>query len=257
MKVGCAQFDCQFGAKEHNLKKIEFLANQSRSDLLVFPEMATTGYMVAGRDELRKIAEPVPEGVSVQRLKVIAKLTNKLLIVGLPEIDRDKLYDSAVAVGPRGYITKYQKTHRFLKEKLYFDPSETKSPVFEWRGARIGVGICYDYMFPEYWRSLALQGADIFCNTANFVFNYGFTLMRARALENGIFSLCTNRVGVERGQRFTGGSEVVDTRGQIIKKARDREEILDVEINLSLARNKQWNEYNDLISDRRPEMYSL
>ncbi len=143
-----------------------------------------------------------------------------------------------------------------LREKKIFTPGNTKPLLFQCQGAKIGVGICYDYMFPEYWRYLALRGADIFCNLANFVFDYGFTLMRARALENGVFSVCVNRIGVERGQVFKGGSEIVDTRGNILIKAGERKSVKIIDIDYKKARSKKWNRYNDLLADRRPDIYS-
>jgi predicted amidohydrolase len=140
---------------------------------------------------------------------------------------------------------------------LFFDAGTTKPKTFKWRGVRIGLGVCYDYMFPEFWRILALQKADLFCNTANFVFNYGFKMMQARSIENGVFSITVNRTGKERGQKFSGGSEIVDNKGNIFKKSGAKEEIFVFELDLLKSRNKKWNKYNDLIKDRRPRMYKL
>lgn len=152
-------------------------------------------------------------------------------------------------------MAKHQKTHLFLRENLYFSPGTTPPRLFEWNGVKIGLGVCYDYMFPEYWRVLGLGGADIFCNTANFVYEYGFKMMQARSIENGVFSICTNRTGAERGSLFNGGSEIVDPRGNILRRAGAGEESSVVEIDPLQARDKRWNPYNDLFKDRRPEMY--
>ena len=172
-----------------------------------------------------------------------------------PEVEDDKLFSTAVAISPQGFITKHQKTHLFLKEVLCYDKGETKPRVFNWNGVMIGMGVCYDYMFPEFWRSLALKGANIFCNTANFVYDYGFKLMQARALENGVFSICVNRVGKERGQTFLGGSEIVDIRGDVLYKAGFKEETFVAEVDIDQAKNKQWNAYNNLLTDIRSDMY--
>ena len=173
MKVGFVQFKPEFGDKKANLDKIAALAKQERSDLLVFPEMCTTGYVVKSKIELKDLAEEIPSGPTATELVKIAKGVGSILIAGLPEIVGRKIYNSAVVVGPGGYIAKHQKSHLFLNESKYFSPGQTKPTIFKWQEFRIGLGICYDYMFPEYWRTLALQGADLFCNPANFVFDYG------------------------------------------------------------------------------------
>lgn len=257
MKVGFVQFKPEFGDKKANLDKIAALAKQERSDLLVFPEMCTTGYVVKSKIELKDLAEEIPSGPTATELVKIAKGVGSILIAGLPEIVGRKIYNSAVVVGPGGYIAKHQKSHLFLNESKYFSPGQTKPTIFKWQEFRIGLGICYDYMFPEYWRTLALQGADLFCNPANFVFDYGFKMMQARALENGVFSVCTNRIGEERGVEFRGGSEIVNNRGEVIKKASQQEELVIVDLDLKKSRDKRWNSDNDLLADRRPELYNL
>lgn len=253
MKIAIAQITPELGNKQKNLKKIKDAAYKAASDLVVFPEMATTGYMLT-KQELKKLAETT-EGETVSELKKIACENNCILVVGMPEKLNNKIFNTSVIIGPKGLITKHQKTHLFLKEKLYFSPGETNPTIFECQKVKIGIGICYDYMFPEYWRNLALRGAQIFINPANFVFQYGFYMMKARAIENGIFSICVNRVGKERGQKFFGGSEAVDNRGNIIYKAKDKEIVKTLTIDPKKSKDKRWNKYNDLFLDRRTDIY--
>lgn len=255
MRVGFIQFDPKFGDKEANLEKISQLASSVSADLLVLPEMCTTGYMVKDRKELALLAEVVPDSLTIERLQGIARQNKVCLIVGMPEIDGNKIFSTAVAVGPEGLIHKHQKSHLFLKEKILFDPGTTKIKTFQWQGATIGLGVCYDYMFPEFWRKLALEDADLFCNPANFVFDYGFKMMRARSIENGVFSITVNRIGEERGQGFNGGSEIVDNRGNMLKKSGNKEKCFVIDLDLSKSRNKKWNFYNHLIKDRRIDLY--
>ena len=254
MKVGFIQFNPLFGDKKANLKKIKELVGESKADLIILPEMCTTGYMVNDRNELVELAESL-SGATVNTVAQIARENNLCIIFGMPEIIGNKVFSTAVAVGPKGVLAKHQKSHLFLKEKLWFDQGETLPAVFEWQGVRIGLGVCYDYMFPEFWRVLTMQGADIFCNTANFVFDYGFTMMRARSIENGVFSVTVNRVGTEREQTFRGGSEIVDNKGNIVAKAGIEECIKVLDLDLTQSRNKKWNEYNDLLKDRRIDLY--
>jgi len=255
MKIGFIQFAPKFGDQKYNLKKIKELVSSVKADLLVLPEMSTTGYMVKSKLELKRLAERISDGSTIKMLTSVAKKNNCCLIVGIPELKGRKIFNSSVAITNKGVIAKHQKTHLFLKEKLFFNPGTTKPQIFKWKGIRIGLGVCYDYMFPEFWRELAIKKADVFCNTANFVFNFGFKVMQTRSVENGVFSVTVNRVGKERGQRFYGGSEIVDNKGNVLKKAGEKEEVFVINLDLIKSRSKKWNKYNDLIKDRRPEMY--
>lgn len=256
MKIGFIQFAPKIGNKKYNLTKIESLASTIKTDLLVLPELCTTGYMFKNIKELENLAEKIPGPTSAQLTK-IARKNKCYLIVGMPEFLGGKIFNTAIVVSPRGVIAKRQKIHLFMKEKLLFAEGKTKPKVFSWKNKKIGLGVCYDYMFPEFWRNLALQKADLFCNIANFVSNYGFRMMQARSIENGVFSVTVNRTGKERGQKFRGESEIVDNRGNIVKKAGKSEKAYVVNLNLSKSRDKKWkNKYNDLIKDRRPEMYN-
>lgn len=255
MKIGFLQYSSVTAKKEENLSKIKNLLVGVKADIFVLPEMGTTGYPTNTREELLANAES-DQGYLVEELTKIAKEHDTCLIVGIPEIINDKVYNTSVAVGPTGLIAKHQKSHLFMEEKGCFEPGQTPPAIFEWRGAKIGVGICYDYMFPEFWRKLGLDGADLFCNTANFVFDYGFRIMQVRSIENGVFSITVNRTGTEGEIVYKGGSEIVDNRGNILVKANNFEEkAYVVDVDLSLSKNKQWNRINNLYEDRREDLY--
>lgn len=255
MKIGFIQFAPKFGDKNRNIEKIKKFVSKTDASLLVFPEMCTTGYMFKNKLELLKFAEKIPNGPTVKKLIKIAKENKCCLIFGMPEISNKKIFNTAVVVGPKGFIVKHQKSHLFLKETILFNKGTTKPTLFKRKNTKIGLGICYDYMFPEYWRKLALEGVVLFCNTANFVFDYGFKMMQARSIENGVFSITVNRTGKERGQIFKGGSEIIDNKGNILVKEGNKEKTHVFDLDLSKAKNKKWNKYNDLIKDRRPEIY--
>lgn len=111
-------------------------------------------------------------------------------------------------------------------------------------------------MFPEAWRTLALNGADIFCNTANLVYPYCLKAMEVRSMENGVYSIVANRIGIERGNKFFGNSKIIDVRGDMIKQSSSEgEEVNIVEVDIEKARNKQWNPFNDLFKNRRTDLY--
>lgn len=259
MKVGYIQFAPKFGAKKQNLEKIARLVKQARkADLLVLPEMATTGYMVKNRKELMELTEPVPNGPATQKLIKIAQANKVFLVVGLPEKEKNKIYSTAILVGPKRFIGKNRKTHLFLKETLYFDKGNLGFEVFNIGKAMVGIGVCFDYMFPEAWRTLTLKGAQIFCLPTNLVLPYCMEVMKTRSLENSCFSISTNRVGFERGQKFTGGSQIIGPRMEVLAKAgRNKEEVKVIKINVSRANNKKVTKYNDVLKDRRPEFYKF
>jgi len=122
--------------------------------------------------------------------------------------------------------------------------------------------ICFDWIFPEAARTLALKGADIICHPSNLVLPYCQTAMVTRCLENHVFAITANRIGTEqRGVRtltFTGGSQVTDTKGKILHRAStDREEVAVIEIDPQLAQDKHATANNHIFNDRRPEMYEL
>jgi len=255
MKIGYMQYSPIVGDKEKNLETIKRLINNVSGDIFVLPEMGLAGYPDATKERLVEHSEKL-DGYLITELTKIAKDNDTCIIVGMPEIDGDNVYNTTVAVGPDGLIAYHQKSHLFMEEKNNFTPGTNKPTLFEWKNNKIGIGVCYDYMFPEFWRKLALDGAQLFCNTANFFSEYGFPVMRTRSIENGVFSITTNRVGMDGEQRYNGGSEIVDNRGNILMKASDEEEVKIIEVDLSKSDDKNWNSINDLMADRREELYN-
>jgi predicted amidohydrolase len=257
IKIGFVQFNPIFGKVDENNKKIESFVSETNADLLVLPELCNTGYMFKDKDELKKLAEKIPDGKTTKEWIRIAKKKNVYLVGGLAEKDDSEFYDSSVLVGPKGFVGKYRKTHLFLNEKKIFTPGNLGFNVFDTEIGKIGLMICFDYMFPEASRVLTLKGADIICNPVNLVSPSPrvMTVMRTRALENGVYAIAVNRVGEERDHTFQGGSEIIGPRMEILAQAEDKEEVKVVEVDLEKARDKKYTEFNDLLKDRRPEFY--
>jgi predicted amidohydrolase len=184
-----------------------------------------------------------------------------LLVAGLAERAGDGFYNTSVLIGPEGYIGKYRKVHLFFEEKRWFQPGDLGFPVWDVGGVRIGMMICFDWVFPEAARSLTLQGAEIICHPVNLVLPYCQEAMVTRCIENGVFAVTANRIGSEeRGGKnrltFTGGSQAVDPRGNVLFRLRDAEEACrEVEIDPTKAGDKMITEHNHLLEDRRPESY--
>ena len=263
MKVGFYQFSPAFGKKEENLNKVFSSLEHADLDLLVLPEFFATGYQFVSRDEVAELSEDIPRGSTTEALSELSRKKGCYLAAGLPERYGDLFFNSAVITGPEGFIGSYRKTHLFFEEKLFFSPGDTGFRVWDTRIARIGIMICFDWLFPESARSLALMGADIIAHPSNLVLPYCPQAMPVRCLENRVFSITANRIGEERRKqgdplRFIGCSLIVSPEGKILAKAaEDEETLLTAEIETATARNKNLNPFNNVFDDRRPEMYRV
>ena len=263
LKVALAQMTCIKADKNKNINKMRTFAEKARKEkakLVVFPELSLTDYVV--RDLLYELAEPVP-GPSVEKIAEIAKENKLYMVFGMPEKSEKAesvIYNTAVLVGPEGYIGKYRKmylpTHSVFEEKRYFRPGY-ETPVFETELGKIGLTICYDIFFPEVSRALKLKGAQIIiCISASPAVRRNFfeTLTAARAIENNTFVIYVNLVGIEEGLQFWGGSRIISPSGSIIKKAKYNEEDFVVgEIDLDDIRHVAA--FVPTIRDIRPEIY--
>ena len=263
MRVGFYQYDPLFGEVAKNLDAVTAALERAEADLIVLPELFASGYQFVSQEEVQRLAEPVPDGPTTRRLMEIADRRRLHIVAGLPEKAGSKCYNSAVIVGPAGFIGCYRKTHLFYEETLFFQPGDSGFQVWDIGQAKIGVMICFDWYYPEAARSLALQGADIICHPSNLVLPNCPDSMPVRCLENRVFAITCNRIGSEtRGGKdrltYIGHSEVVTPKGVIQYRApRDREDLAIVDIDPAEARNKSLNRYNDLFRDRRTPLYKV
>ncbi|MEN3026427.1 MAG: nitrilase-related carbon-nitrogen hydrolase [Chlorobiota bacterium] len=265
LRVAVVQFAPVFGGVQRNLATIlELLDAAQGADVVVFPELATSGYFFLARCEVAAVAEPA-NGPTIERLHREAQRRQQVLVVGFPESAQDKLYNAAAVLLPRATSTVvYRKTHLFYKEKLCFDPGNTGFvvvPVPE-LGVRIGVMICYDWRFPEAARTLALQGAELIACPSNLVTSAWEKVMPVRALENRVYLAVANRTGVERREgeelHFQGKSAIYGPEGEIYCQAGPEEQaVLVAELEMERARDKTIGPFGDIFADRRPEYYRL
>lgn len=261
MRVGFYQYDPQFGEVAKNLDAVTAKLEQAEADLVVLPELFASGYQFISQAEVQQLAEPIPDGPTTRRLLDIAKRRRMHIVAGLPEKAGNSCYNSAVVVGPSGFLGCYRKTHLFYEETLFFVPGDSGFHVWDIGPAKIGVMVCFDWYYPEAARSLAVQGADIICHPSNLVLPNCPDSMPVRCLENRVFAVTCNRIGSEaRGGKerltYIGNSEVVTPKGTILYRApRDRDDLTILEIDPTEARNKQLNQYNDLLRDRRTKFY--
>jgi predicted amidohydrolase len=259
MRVGFVQNNPVFGKVLENLDHVEELLEGHSADLFVLPELFATGYQFKGMEESRSLAELIPGGVTTSALTAIAKKNNTTIIAGLAEIDGEQVYNSAVVTGPNGYIGKYRKLHLFDTEKACFQKGNLPLQIFDIADAKVGVMICFDWRFPETARTLALMGADLIAHPSNLVLTHCPQAMITRCLENRIYAVTADRVGIEDRMEllnFMGQSQIVDPNGNILYRASmTDEEVHVVRVDLSVAREKLLNPNNHIFTDRREDLY--
>lgn len=261
MKIGYIQFQPFFGEKEKNLEKIEKfikIGAKKEADLIVLPELSITGYAFRNMNEVKKLADEEPNGISFKKLTMFSKKYNVALVAGICEKNKNKFFNSALIINTKGEYHIYRKIHLFYKEKKFFNPGNKEFEVYKLFNNKIGVMICFDWIFPESIRVLTLKGAEIICHPSNLVLPYCQTAMLGAAIQNKVYIVTANRIGKEREYKFTGRSQIVDPMMNILAKSKENiEEVKVVKIDIKKARNKKVNKYNDLIKDRKPKFYKI
>ena len=261
-RVGFAQFCPVRSDVGRNISTLQALLAGVQADLIVLPEMANSGYLYDSPAQLAPYAEARGEGPFLSALQAMALGTGGMIVAGFAEKDETGLYNSAAAVTGQGVVQVYRKTHLFKDELDLFLPGDTGFQVFKHHDVRIGMMICFDWVFPESARSLALQGAQIIAHPANLVLPYCQQAMVTRSLENAVYSITANRYGVEElggnSLRFTGNSQVLDPKGNRLAQASGEGDSVRIcEIDPAAADNKMISSRNHVLQDRRPEMYTL
>lgn len=262
MQAGYLQFEPSFGEPARNRETIEkiALAHGAGVDLLVLPELATTGYLFLSRREAESFAEPFPGGPTEACLRRIARETGAAVVCGFAEREGERLYNSCALVRPDGSSRVYRKTHLFMDEKDLFEPGDSTFESVEAAGTRLGLMVCFDWYYPEVTRLLALGGALVICHPSNLVLPHCPEAMKTRCLENRVFAVTANRTGADvRGDRsleFIGMSQVVAPDGRVLLRAPDHGvHVGIVEIDPAEAEKKDLTGRNDWTEDRRTDLY--
>jgi len=261
MRVAFVQFPPTFGDVSRNLSRALELADGVEAELYVFPELFATGYQFQSRDELKTFAEPVAGGFTVDSLAAWCRPRGAFACAGLAEADGAALYNSAVLVGPEGLRGVYRKAHPFRREKELFDrPDEDPFEVYDIGYARVGMMICFDWVFPEVMRILALRGAQVVLHPAALVLGHCPAAMVTRCLENRVFAVTAGRTGTEdrwgEATTFVGCSQIVNPRGEVLLRLDDDEAAVAIDINPAEADDKFVTPENDVFADRLVELYS-
>ena len=259
MRVGCYQFEpIPFGVEE-NCTTISKMISEAGLDLLVFPELALSGYVFETAEELYAVSlraeshqfKPVQEAVD---------RSGCAAVIGFAEAGEQDhtVYNSSICLKPGEVPTVYRKAHLFGTETLFFSPGDSGFFTFDYLDTRIGMLVCFDHYFPEAARSLMLSGAQVICHPSNLVLEGAAQLTtRVRAMENRVFWLLGNRCGAQGELTFTGGSQIVAPNGAILADAgRDTTELITAVIDPGLSDDKHISRYNEILHDRRTDLYS-
>jgi len=262
MKIAALQFKPEFGDIDGNIRRILESCDGVRADLMVLPELCTTGYQFRDEKELRSLARPAA-GAWSHGMKELAGMLGGYVVAGFAEKSSGQLYNSAALIGADGVRGIYRKIHLYSAEKKIFQPGNLGFRVFDAGGVSVGMMICFDWIFPESARCLALEGALIIAHSANLVLRYCQDAMVTRAVENRVFTITANRIGDEerlKGQKysFTGSSRMVGPDGSILADGpADAPAVLTAEIDSLAAGDKHITFLNHLFEDRREEEYGL
>ncbi len=294
IRIATAQFEHRDGDKAYNLGRIRELTRRAATlgaEIACFHECSITSYTYLqklSRDELDAVAEPVPDGPSVQTLTEIARESDIVVMAGLIEREPDgRLYKCYVTVGPEGFIGKHHKLHPFISPHL----TPGRGPqVIDVRGVKVGVLICYDNNLPENVRATTLLGAEVIVMphvtgcTPSAMPGRGLVdqalwdnrhrdparlrlefqgpkgrgwLMRwlpARAWENGIFAVFANNIGRDYDTIKPGLAMIIDPNGDVLVESTALDD--DVVVSLLCAETFDNAPGRRYIRARRPELYA-
>lgn len=260
MRLAVVQTNPVFGDVKNNILEAGRYIGSISADLYILPELFNTGYNFIDGKEVSDLAESA-NGRTFEAIFTLAKAKSCFICYGFAE-RADRIYNAAALVGPDGLIGIYRKVHLYYREKLFFEPGNLGFPVFDLPFGKVGMMICFDWIFPESARSLALAGAELILHPANLVLPHCPDAMVTRCLENKVFSATANRIGTEdRGGvalTYIGKSEIVSPQGKVLTRLNDHDDGISVcEVDLFLARGKDINLYNNILTDRRSGQYRL
>ena len=257
-KISVIQFHPALADPEENTRRLQPLFDRIEgSRLVIMPELSNSGYNFKDFREASSCSEVIGRKSLFQDfLFNQARAKNIYIVSGINEREEDRLYNSAILVGPGGILGKYRKMHLFMNEKDIFQKGDAGLPVFDLGGFKIGIMICFDYLFPEPWRIMAQKGADLICHPSNLLTENAHRCLPGISLMNRIYIATANRTGTERGITFNGRSVITDPTGIITRMASpDKDEVISFEIDTQLSGNKMITPRNHVFDDRRPEYY--
>ncbi|GAA0449787.1 carbon-nitrogen family hydrolase [Alkalibacillus silvisoli] len=261
MKFSLCQMDIAPGEPKANRRRvqswIESIMKTDQPDTIVLPEMWTTAYTLP---ELEEVAD-VNSEPTLSLLKELAQSHNVNLIAGsIANKKEDGIYNTALVIDRNGQlIYEYDKAHLvpMLDEPSYLKGGKHAPEVFELDGIKIGLIICYDLRFPELIRPLALNEAQVLCIVAEWPearANHWQHLQIARAIENQMYVISSNRIGEYNDVEFSGRSMIINPWGDVLEEGSQSEEQV-ITASLDLERVKQVRQDVPIFESRVPDLY--
>ncbi len=280
IRIAAVQTNPRFGEVEGNLAQAAALVRSQPAALYVLPELFASGYLFRDRAEAARYGEEYPAGPVCRFLANLSRERAAVVAAGFVERTRDgRLYNAGALFEGGRPLGCYRKIHLFDREWDWFDPGDAAPRVYPSGAGMIGPLICFDWIFPETARCLALDGATILAHMANLVLPFCQDAMITRCLENRLFAVTANRVGQDardgRAVAFTGESQIVGPDGRRLATASSTQaEVIVAEIDVSRAESKRTEGSGpahrdagrtnardhghggrDLFTDRRPGLY--
>jgi len=264
-RITAVQTVPEFGAVEANRQTtVEAIEANADADLVVLPELATSGYVFESHEEVDAAAESA-DGPTANAWADVAAETGTWVVGGFPERDGDNRYNSSLIVSPDGVEGVYRKAQLWNEEKRWFE-SGGDVPVFETSFGRLGVQICNDLWFPELTVTQARAGVDIVAVPTNWVpepasrpvgWTMGIHQAVASANGNRVFIACADRAGTERDVTFEGQSVIIDPDGlPVAGPLPDTgSHVATADCDLTQAREKSLTDRDNVLEDRRPGLY--
>jgi predicted amidohydrolase len=232
------------------------------AELIVFPECMDTGYLFDSAAHCRELAETLAEGPFVTALAALSRKHGVYIASGITEWDpvKEKIFNTGIMFDRKGEVAcHYHKQFLATHDQNWFSFGERGCPVVDTDLGRIGLLICFDGRIPEIFRSMAMQGAEVIVDMANFfAMDQADMWGPARAYENGVWLVAATKAGYERSIYYPGGSMIVDPKGRVLSKVPyDTHGMAICNIDLDVAADKTIYAANDKIADRRPETYGI
>jgi predicted amidohydrolase len=236
------------------------------ADLVIIPELSDTGYVFASATEARELASPVAGHPALRRWQELAGRHRTVIAGGFCELGSDGLlYNSAAVVDASGTLAIYRKAHLWDAEKLVFTPGSAPPPLVRLPFGTVAVMVCYDLEFPEWVRLPVLAGADLIAAPVNWPAAAcpagerpaEVVKVQADAATNGVFIAVADRCRDERGVSWVGGSLIAGPDGYPLAGPvlADQPAVLTARCDLAAAADKRITTHNDLLADRRPQLY--
>jgi predicted amidohydrolase len=268
VSLACCQLAPRVGEVDHNRSAAHEAiveAAENGAQIVVLPELANSGYVFEDAAEARACAEPL-DGPTVAGWTMLARDHELVIVGGLCECDGSVLRNTSVIIDRNGLRAAYRKAHLWDRERLFFEPGDDRPPVVDTPNGRIGTMICYDLEFPEWVRLAGLAGAEVLCAPTNWPREprpqaerpAEVVRVQASASTNRMFIAACDRCGAERGVEWVSGTVIVGPDGFPLAGpvCADTPTTVLSPCDLAQARNKRISERNDVLADRRPELYA-